>query len=377
MSKSTQITKRLTAKIPTRGNDVTTLGDSSVTNGKLADLSVSTAKIQDAAVAASKLNNDTVDFILKHNRNYIINGNFDFWQRNTSFSNPSGGQYLADRYVTEYDGTTGTCTISRQAFTLGQTEVPNEPTYFLRIAQTVAPSGDTIRSFVQRIESVRTLAGKTATISFWAKADTNRTLGVRFRQSFGTGGSPSAIVHTAMQNINVTNTWQKFSITIDVPSISGKTLGSNNNDYLAMRIELPLNSTFTFDVAQVMVNEGSYAATFRLCDLNYIDEFSLCKRYYQRNFQGQGFATAYSAANVSFRVPLDVEMRVPPTVSQITGTSLTNILERIGIATATASSIGFNTSATSKYIHFDFAYSGVAFEPVAMRFDIVQADSEL
>ena len=50
-------------------------------------------------------------------RNKIINGNFDYWQRGTSFS--SGG-YGADRFYMSNNGTT--FTVSRQAFTLGQTE---------------------------------------------------------------------------------------------------------------------------------------------------------------------------------------------------------------------------------------------------------------
>src|SRR5690606_625748 len=119
-------------------------------------------------------------------RNYCINGGFDFWQRNNTFSTPTSGNYTADRWSVEYDGTIGAFTLSRQAFTLGQTLVPGEPQYFLRWNQTSAGSGSTTRALRHRIESVRSLAGKQMTVSFYAAADSARTVGLKIVQNFGT-----------------------------------------------------------------------------------------------------------------------------------------------------------------------------------------------
>src|SRR5580765_739461 len=63
-------------------------------------------------------------------KNRLINGNFDLWRRGTSLSAGTGKRYLADRFYTNSTGST--VAPSRQAFTLGQTNVPGEPKYFHR-----------------------------------------------------------------------------------------------------------------------------------------------------------------------------------------------------------------------------------------------------
>ena len=122
-------------------------------------------------------------------RNRIINGNFDFWQRGTSFT---GNEYGADRWVHIRIGTTHTAT--RLPFALGQTAVPGEPTYFCSTAVSSVAGAANNSQLVQFIEDVRTFAGQQVTISFWAKVDSTKNIAVELAQDFGTGGSPSAAV---------------------------------------------------------------------------------------------------------------------------------------------------------------------------------------
>ena len=104
--------------------------------------------------------------------NYIINGAFDIWQRGTTFSNPATNAYFADRIRYDRNGSGGTYTISQQKFTpaelqaLGYGEAEN----YLRVEFTGAPTGQTFHNLTLRIEDVRTLAGQTATLSWWAKS---------------------------------------------------------------------------------------------------------------------------------------------------------------------------------------------------------------
>ena len=75
-------------------------------------------------------------------RNYLINGNFDVWQRGTSFAamTQSYTNYQADRWQITPSGNSAVMTVSRQAFTAGQTDVPNNPLYYCRCDVTTAAS---------------------------------------------------------------------------------------------------------------------------------------------------------------------------------------------------------------------------------------------
>jgi hypothetical protein len=286
-------------------------------------------------VQAASINNGP----LAGMRNAIINGNFDIWQRGTSFASPSDAAYTADRWAVRFNNTGATRTLSRQSFALGQTDVPGEPTYFMRFAQSVAGSGGTFTQLDQRIESVRTFAGQQVTISFWAKAAASTTMpSVAFQQLFGTGGSPSSLNQTtAGSSLALTTTWQKFSYQVTLPSISGKTLGTDNNDALIAVFFMPLNATFTIDIAQVQVEPGPVATPFERRPIG--TELALCQRYYE-------------AGSVSFcwnaGTPTDIKVtrafvvtkRAAPTISG------TGILGTFTSATGTVDRIQANFTAT-------------------------------
>lgn len=265
-------------------------------------------------------------------RNKIINGNFDFWQRGTSLGSGTGTRYLADRWLNESDGST--YTVSQQSFTLGQTSVPNEPSFFLRTVVTSVAGTGNRAFFYQRIESVRTLAGKTATLSFWAKADSSKNIAIEFAQSFGSGGSPSSgLLGIGVTTCSLTSSWQKFTVTVSIPSIVGKTLGTSGNDHFSFIFWFDAGSSFnsrtnslgqqsgTFDIAQVQLEEGSVATPFEVRPQGL--ELSLCQRYYRRGRVGSPnqsaifFNTYYGGTGI-YLIEHDVgfnQMRVAPTLT--------------------------------------------------------------
>jgi hypothetical protein len=249
-------------------------------------------------------------------RNAIINGNFDIWQRGTSFSVTAPGTYTADRWNVFFDGTGATRTISRQNFTVGQTDVPGEPAYFLRFAQSVAGSGSATNRLDQRIEDSRTFAGQQITISFWAKAAANTTMpSIVLQQFFGTGGSPSVGTNTtAGTNLALTTTWQKFSYQVNIPSISGKTLGTDGNHSLVPLFNMPINTTFTIDIAQVQVEPGPVATPFERRPIG--TELALCQRYFWNHTPSAISHTSFEYGGTSYiNIPFGLTMRATPTIA--------------------------------------------------------------
>jgi len=250
-------------------------------------------------------------------KNKIINGDFGIWQRGISFSSPATGSYLADRFYIGFDGSP-TTSYSRQTFTPGTAPVSGyESSYFMRCAMT-AVSTTTSWGFYQRIEDVRTLAGQTVTISFWAKADSSRTGNTNFLQEFGSGGS-STVFGGAGQNIALTTSWQRFTYSLTLPSISGKTIGTNSS--LTWYFTMPISTTSTIDIWGVQVEAGSVATPFTTATGTLSGELTACQRYFyiKNGANGAsgtsemiGLGTFYSST--IFRCPLQfpVQMRTAP-----------------------------------------------------------------
>jgi hypothetical protein len=212
--------------------------------------------------------------------NAVINGAFDIWQRGTSFTVAAGGQvYTADRFGHDRNGTGATVTISRQTFTPGEApEAGYEGQFFARIAQSVAGSGSTFSNFDTRIEDVRSFAGQTVTFSFWAKASAATTIrSLNLSQNFGSGGS--AGVNNLTSEVVLSTSWQRYTRTVSVPSVSGKTIGAGS--FLRASFGLPLNSTFTIDIWGVQVEEGTVANDFRRNANSLQGELAACQRYYE------------------------------------------------------------------------------------------------
>ena len=247
-------------------------------------------------------------------KNKIINGDFGIWQRGTSFSNPNG-VYTADRWYCGYDGSGSTRTISQQTFTAGTAPVAGyEGTYFLRIATTVAGSGQTYANLYQPIEDVRAFAGQTITLSFWAKADSSRTLTPTYGQSFGTGGSSA--VYGSFSALNLTTSWQRFSTTVTLPSISGKTIGTNSQ--LQINLTFPLNAVSTIDFWGVQVEAGSVATPFTTATGTLQGELAACQRYYYRQSLANNtgvYMTYLGNATMSATLYFPTIMRVTPSAT--------------------------------------------------------------
>jgi hypothetical protein len=254
-------------------------------------------------------------------KNKIINGDFGIWQRGTSTNSASAAStFLADRWVGRFDYSSGTASLSQQTFTPGTAPVAGyEGSYFLRLTM---PSGaSSYGALAQKIEDVRTLAGQTVTVSFWAKSSLAQSATILLRQDFGTGGSAIVDLTTAY---SLTTAWQRFTWTVTLGSLSGKTIGTGSNLLLQPFIYGIYTSSSTLDIWGVQVEAGNVATAFQTATGTIQGELSACQRYYFKHpatgaNSPINTGSYYSSSNVGTIVPFPVTMRVAPTFSVATG----------------------------------------------------------
>jgi hypothetical protein len=268
-------------------------------------------------------------------KNKIINGDFGIWQRGTSFT--AAADYTADRWV---GGSDATITFSRQAFTPGTAPVAGyEGSFFIRQAKSAGGGFTDIR---QRIEDVRTFAGQTVTLSFWAKvASGTASIEPYYVQNFGSGGSGGVAAAVTAQTINTS--WARYSFTFTLPSISGKTIGTSNFlEIYATRCVT--SSAVTIDTWGVQLEAGSVATAFQTATGTIQGELAACQRYYQRftgnTYTNFGIANAPSTTAGSTNVPLLSAMRVTPTAIDYGGTiRLTDQVSNFSVSAITLISV--------------------------------------
>jgi hypothetical protein len=257
----------------------------------------------------------------------IINGDFFINQRNFSSQavSTSTPVYGADRWKCAADGA-GTVTYSVQQFTAGTAPVAGyEAKQYTRIVTTGQTVAGTYTILAQNIESVRTLAGQTAAISFWAKAASGTPkMAVEIEQNFGSGGSPSAAVRTYLGQVTLSTSWARYTVTGTIPSISGKTVGTDaNTSNIVIDLWVSAGSTYnsntgsigiqsnTFDVWGVQAENGSTATAFQTATGNFGNELALCQRYYfAAGWKSGKYPSSYQYSSPYF---FKVPMRVSPT----------------------------------------------------------------
>jgi len=283
-------------------------------------------------------------------RQAIMNGNFDVWQRGTSVAVPQTTvTFEADRWFDYSDddgGTAPTLTRSRQILTSGA--IANA-FYYARLNANGAGSSlgaGSVHNLTQRIEhATRMLCGdgKKVTVSFWAKSDiADKKIGLYLTQYYGSTGSPSATEIITGTNWTLTSSWTKYTHTFTTNTLSGKTFGTDNNDYMTLNL-VHMWGTGTYggyvdssgvaedyggsgniEVAQVQLCAGEVALPFQ--PKSFDQELELCQRYYQKSFvyntapadaAARGYqytGTAYATTAMKLTVNLFERMRTTPTV---------------------------------------------------------------
>lgn len=260
-------------------------------------------------------------------RNLLHNGMFNVQQRGGGPWAPSGAVvYTADRWGTY--ASNDTTSFSTQPLADSDRSAIGDETarWCLQNIFTGSSTAGSSNELFQGIEGVARLAGKTVTVSFWARLTSGGTwLGIDFVQNFGTGGSPSASVVTARQTLTLSASWARYSLTFSLPSATGKTFGTNNDDRTILEIWYSYQGvqvqSGTIQLWGVQLEIGSQATP--LAKRDPADELALCQRYYCAGLTAYLVGPVTFAGTVSLSRGLPVMMRTNPSVT-ITSTSNTN-----------------------------------------------------
>jgi hypothetical protein len=257
---------------------------------------------------------------LQPNRNAIINGDFNVWQRGTSFTSVADGTYVADRwFYSKISSAVHDITLSSDVPTVAQAGrlFKNSLKADCQTVDSSIVSGDLVR-ISQRIEGFNwlPLAQRTITLSFWVKATKTGIYCV----SLGNSGADRSYV--AEYTVNASNTWEFKTITFTASPSAG-TWNYENGVGLALTFTLASGSTFQttkdtwqtgsffatanqvnacdstsndFFIAGVQLEAGSVATPFEYRTVQ--QELSLCERYFEKSYDYSQYAGAITTTGM-------------------------------------------------------------------------------
>lgn len=284
-------------------------------------------------------------------RNAIINGAFNVWQRNTSFTSVADGAYTADRW--QY-GKSGAMVhdISRSNDVPTVAQAGRLFNYSALVdCQTIDSSiGSTdICIFEQKIEGHNwlPLAQKTITLSFWVKATKTGTYCVSLRNN--RSGTPDRS-YVAEYTVSQSDTWEFKTITFTASPSAGTWNYTNGNgcslsfclaggssfqttagawqtgNYLCTSNQVNAcdSASNNFRVTAVQLEVGSLPTPFE--SRKFREELQLCQRYYEKSYDittnigavsdnGKNIGTAGYYGRVLANVYFKVNKRTTPTVT--------------------------------------------------------------
>lgn len=245
--------------------------------------------------------------------NYIINGDMSVAQRATSST--ALGYQTVDRWFLNLGA--GTQTVSQYKYDSGASFYNDLGSYILISGSSVV--GGVLQ---QSIESVSTLSGQNVTLSYYFEPQSGTDTGGQpyLQQYFGTGGSPSTPVTVNPITDNTTVVAGGYSrrvLTFAVPTISGKTLGTNNDH--ALIAVIPYAGTFSKTYFNVQLEPGTTASLFER--RSPAVELQMCKRYYESGnyiWRG-GIANGVSCGGTQI---FSVQKRTSPTMVLASNTAI-------------------------------------------------------
>jgi hypothetical protein len=278
------------------------------------------------------------------NRNFIVDGAKEQWSiaQGTTQPIPVGPSGAVMYYAQAGTGTVGTYGRGIAGpGPVGRLGWPRAGNNYSEIIVTTPCTGSiaarTCPNQYTRIEDVNILESGSFTFSVTlanAGASSVNITQLNVGQNFGTGGSPSANVNTQFPVnwvLPADNTWRRYSARVDIPSIAGKTIGTNGNQTSWTQIEIDYPVGVVFDIKDCfwqlepcspLAPAAGWPTAFEY--RGQAAEAQRVARYYQSltyTFAQQGIGSAgmvMSATSGNAWMPFPAgPMRISPTISSI------------------------------------------------------------
>lgn len=302
-----------------------------ITGGNVDDLSVAQVKtligdVSDTAYASSwngvtdvapSKNAVYDELYVRPRRNAIINGNMSVWQRGTS-ATPLSGVFVVDRFAVHKPASDCTYNVECETVTISAGFPFKSALKIVCTHEETAVANNEYLVIAYNMEGYDFIPfeGNTATLSFWVKATKIGIYCVKFGNSTGTQS------YVAEYTVNVTNTWEKKTITLTFNS-GGTFLYTNmlglqvtwavfcGSDFHAATKDTWLNNMVfatsnqvtgfdtannTFSITGVQLELGSVATAFE--DRPFAEELALCQRYYEKSYAYGVYAGAVNVGSV-------------------------------------------------------------------------------
>ena len=306
-------------------------------------------------MAVSRINEAGLNVNQYGNRNLIINGEFQIFQRATAATAQTDGNFLtADRWFGFVSGG-GAYTTQKSTGNTGTISHDTAWKIDVTTADTSLAAGD-YYSLVQKIEAQNlqqlaygTSNAKTITLSFWVRATKTGTSCVCV-----TKNDTTQYNYVAEYTINASDTWEHKTITIepnsDIKAASGAIVNDNG---LGMQVTFVLayGSNYTAGVNNTWNDSADFATTNQINHMDstsndfyltgvqlevgdtatdfehrsFGDELARCQRYYFRidadeSYKRYANGVYYSTTAAETMIYLPVTMRAEPSFEN-TGTS--------------------------------------------------------
>lgn len=349
-----------------------------------------TTSLSSVAVSVIRVANQSLPAPIWRNKNMIINGQMDVWQRGYPFAPIAGGGYMTDRF--RYDAaTTAVLNAGRSERSANASNVPtlaqcgvflNSALIMSVSAADVAIAATDAALITYTLEGYdwRQIAHKPLGLSFWAKTNKSGVYAVALRS-----GSDSA---SFVQNFTVStvNTWQRFYISAPAAPTSPFTWDYSQGPGLKISWVLAAGTTYQatagawtamnavatssqvnfladagnhFSLAAVSLREGGDAP---LETRPVTQELHSCQRYYEAGYTTIFYKAAGAGDEFRISIQFTVDKRDAPTIGGMGSGTLTNV------ATSTA----VNATTTK----FDHRVVGSAAGLVSVDDTFFTADAE-